>query len=84
MHIQGVHSEVIWMQVEGLKELLHCDLPTFEVVHDAVSVVTVRLLDEAQKVFLVHTGSSVDMGVHLEWQRDDREWITEVLGVYVL
>lgn len=66
MHIQGVHSEVIRVHVKALKELLHSDLPPFEVVHDAVSVHAVRLLDEAQQVLLVHAGSSVDVSVHLE------------------
>lgn len=84
MHIQGIHSQIIWMQVESVEELLHCDLPILDLVHDTVSVITVRLLDEAQKVFLVHAGSSVDMGVHLEWQREDKERITEIWDVYVV
>lgn len=75
MHIQGVHGEVIRVQVKGLEELLHSDLSPFKVVHDAVSIHAVRLLDEAQQVLLVHAGSSVDVGVHLEWKRDDGEWI---------
>lgn len=66
MHIQGVHSEVIRMQVKGLEELLHGDLSPFKVVHNAVSIHTVRLLDEAQQVLLVHAGGSVDVSVHLE------------------
>ncbi len=78
MHIQGVHSEVIRVQVKGLEELLHSDLSPLKVVHNAVSVHAVRLLDEAQQVLLVHAGGSVDVGVHLEGRRDDREWITEV------
>lgn len=53
------------MQVEGLVELLHGDLATFEVVHDPVCIEAVRLLDEAQQVLLVHAGRSVDVSVHL-------------------
>lgn len=68
MHIQWVHGEVIRVQIKGIKELLHCDLFPFQFVHDTVSIHTVRLLDEAQQVLLVHAGSSVDVGVHLEWQ----------------
>lgn len=66
VHIQGVHSEVIRVQVKGLEELLHSDLSPFKVVHDAVGVHAVRLLDEAQQVLLVHAGGGVDVGVHLE------------------
>lgn len=78
MHIQGVHSEVIRVQVKGLEELLHGDLSPFKFVDDAVGVHAVRLLDETQQVLLVHAGGSVDVGVHLERQRG-RE-ITGVLG----
>lgn len=79
MHIQGVHSEVIRVQVKGLEELLHGDLSPFKFVDDAVGVHAVRLLDETQQVLLVHAGGSVDVGVHLERQRG-REQITGVLG----
>lgn len=54
------------MQVERLKKFLHGDLPTFKVVHNSLSVDTVRLLDEAQQVLLVHAGGSMDMSVHLQ------------------
>lgn len=57
------------MQVQGLKELLHGDLPALQLVHDAVGVHAVRLLDEAQQVLLVHAGGGVDVGVHLGRQR---------------
>lgn len=65
VHIQGVHSEVIGVQVKGLKELLHGDLFPFQLVHDAIGVHAVGLLDEAQQVLLVHAGGGVDVGVHL-------------------
>lgn len=71
MHIQGVHSEVIRVQVKGLEEFLHGDLFPLKFVHDAVSVNAIRPLDEAQQVLLVHAGGSVDVGVHLECQRED-------------
>lgn len=80
MHIQGVHSQVIRVQVERLEELLHGDLLPSKVVHNAVGIRAVRLLDEAQQVLLVHAGSSVDVGVHLEPQRG-RKKVTEVAGV---
>lgn len=66
MHIQRVHGEVVGMQLEGLKKLFHGDLPPFEVVYDAVRIHPVGLFDKAQQVLLVHAGSSVDVGVHLE------------------
>lgn len=65
VHIKGVHSEVIRMQVEALEQLPHGDLPAFKVVDDTVGIHAVRLLDKAQQVLLVHAGSSVDMGVNL-------------------
>lgn len=67
------------MQVEGIKELLHGDLPAFKFVHDAVGVHMVRLLDEAQQVFLVHASGSVDVGVNLEVER--REWRVDHRGL---
>lgn len=72
MHIKGVHSEVIRMQVEALKQLPHGDLPAFKVVDDAVSIHAVRLLDKAQQVLLVHAGSSVDVGVNLGEENKER------------
>ncbi|KAG7226860.1 hypothetical protein INR49_022155 [Caranx melampygus] len=38
MHIEGVHSEVVRMQVEALEQLPHGDLAAFKVVDDAVSI----------------------------------------------
>lgn len=66
MHIQWVHGEVIRVQIEGSKELLHCDFFPFQFVHNTVSIHTIRFLDEAQQVLLVHAGGSVDVGVHLK------------------
>lgn len=69
VHIQRVHSEVVGMQVERLEQLSHGDLLPFKVVHDTVSVHTVRPLDEAQQMLLVHAGGCVDVSVHLESPR---------------
>lgn len=69
MHVQGVHREVVRVQVQGLEELLHGDLTALQLVHDALSVHAVRLLDEAQQVLLVHAGSGMDVGVNLGRQR---------------
>lgn len=81
VHIQGVHGEVIGVQVEGLEELLHGDLLAVELVHDALGVHAVRPFDEAQQVLLVHAGRGVDVGVHLErpWE-GVRERMPEVMG----
>lgn len=65
VHIQRVHSEVVGVKVERLEQLSHGDLLPFQVVHDTVSVHTVRPLDEAQQMLLVHAGSCVDVSVHL-------------------
>lgn len=70
------------MQVEGLEELLHGDLFSFKFVHDTVRVHTVRLLDEAQQVLLIHAGSSMDVGVHLAEIKI--EWITDVWSLFVV
>lgn len=70
MHVQRVHRQVVRVQVERLKELLHGDLPALELVHHAVGVDAVRLLDEAQQVLLVHAGGGVDVGVHLGEERE--------------
>lgn len=82
VHIQGVHSEVIGVQVKGIKELLHGDLLPFQLVHYTLRVHAVGLLDEAQQVLLVHAGGSVDVGVHLEWQERGSEWVVGV-GVVI-
>lgn len=67
MHIQRVHSKVIGMKVETLKQLPHGDLLPFKKVHDSIGIDAVRLFDEAQQMLLVHAGSSVDVGVHLKY-----------------
>ena len=61
------------MQFEVLEQLLHGDFLALKIVHDAVAVVTVRLLDEAQEMLLVHAGSCVDVRVNLM-----REWVRRV------
>lgn len=58
------------MQVERLEQLLHGDLAALELVHDALGVHAVSLLDEAQQVLLVHAGGGVDVGVHLGEERE--------------
>lgn len=66
MHIQRVHSEVVGVQVERLEQLSHGDFLPFKLVHNTVSIHTVRPLDEAQQMLLVHAGSSMDVSVHLK------------------
>lgn len=70
MHVQRVHRQVIRVQVERLEQLLHGDLAALELVHDALGVHAVSLLDEAQQVLLVHAGGGVDVGVHLGEERE--------------
>lgn len=74
VHVQRVHRQVIRVQVERLEQLLQGDLPALELVHDALGVHAVRLLDETQQVLLVHAGCSVDVGVHLGkgWRRGEK------------
>lgn len=69
VHIQGVHGEVIRVQVQWLKKLLHGYFFPLKLVHDAVSIHAVGFFDEAQQMLLVHAGGSVDVGVHLEGDR---------------
>lgn len=72
VHVQGVHGEVVRVQVEGLEKLLHRYFFPLQLVHDAVGIHAVGLLDEAQQMLLVHAGRGVDVCVHLEGQRKDR------------
>lgn len=65
VHVQRVHRQVVRVQVERLEQLLHGDLAALELVHDALGVHAVGLLDEAQQVLLVHAGGGVNVGVHL-------------------
>lgn len=65
VHVQRVHRQVIRVQVERLEQLLHGDLAAVELVHDALGIHAVSLLDEAQQVLLVHAGGGVDVRVHL-------------------
>lgn len=48
VHIQGIDSEVIGVQLEVGEQLLHGHIFALYVLHYTVSVHLVRLLDEAQ------------------------------------
>lgn len=69
VHVQGVHGEVIRVQVKVLEKLLQCYFFPFKLVHDAVGIHAVGLFDEAQQMLLVHAGRGVDVCVHLEGQQ---------------
>lgn len=73
VHVQGVHGEVIWVQVKGLEKLLHCYFFPLKLVHDAVSIHAVGFFDEAQQMLLVHAGRGMDVCVHLEGQQRTEE-----------
>lgn len=85
VHVQGVHGEVVRVQVKGLEKLLHCYFFPLKLVHDAVGIHAVGLLDEAQQMLLVHAGCGVDVCVHLEGQRrtEETRGRTGVLTIFV-
>lgn len=64
--IQRIHSEVIGVHVQAIKHLPQGDLPALLLGHNSVRFRLVRVLDEAQQVLLVHTGSCMDVRVHLQ------------------
>lgn len=68
MDIQRVHCQVIWVQIELLKKLFQSEFFAFGVINYTVSIHTIRLLDETQKVLLVHAGCSMDVCIHLRRQ----------------
>lgn len=70
MDVQGIHCQVIRVQIELLEKLLQGELFALGIINYAVSIHTVRFLDKTQKVFLVHAGCSMDVRVHLRRQRD--------------
>lgn len=53
------------MQIEGGKDFLQSHVLALDVVHHSVSIDAVGLLDEAQKMLLVHAGSGMDVSVDL-------------------
>lgn len=54
------------MQIEGGKEILQGYVFALDIVHHSVSIYSVGLLDEAQKMLLVHAGSSMNVSVDLQ------------------
>lgn len=66
MHIQWIHSQVVGMQIEGGEDFLQSYVLALDIVHHSVSIYSVGLLDEAQKMLLVHAGSSMDVSVDLQ------------------
>lgn len=65
MHIQHVHGEVVGGEVHGGKHLRQTHLLTIMATHYLIRISLHCLLDEAQKMLLVHAGCSMDMGIHL-------------------
>lgn len=54
------------MQIEGGEDFLQGHVLALDIVHHSVSIYSVGLLDEAQKMFLVHAGSSMNVSVDLQ------------------
>lgn len=73
MDVQGIHCQVIGVQMELLENLFQGELFALGIINNTVSIHTVGFLDETQKVLLVHAGCSVDVCVHLRNQRDSCE-----------
>lgn len=65
MHIQGIHGQVIRMQVERSEKFLHGHFLALQNVHHPIRVHAVGLLDETQKMLLVHAGGSMDVSINL-------------------
>lgn len=53
------------MQIEGGKDFLQGHVLALDIEHHSVSIYSVGLLDEAQKMLLVHAGSSMNVSVDL-------------------
>lgn len=65
MHIQGIHSQVIGVQVKRFKKRLHGNFLALQNMHHSIWIHTVGLLDEAEEMLLVHAGGSMDVSIHL-------------------
>lgn len=65
MHIQGIYSQVIGVQMKRFKKLLHGNFLALQNMHHPIWIHTVGLLDEAEKVLLVHAGGSMDVSINL-------------------
>lgn len=74
MDVQGVHGQVVGVQVELREDLLQGERLALGLEDGAVGIHAVRLLDEAQQVLLVHAGRGVDVRVHLPGHG---EWSTQ-------
>lgn len=54
------------MHIEGGEEILQGHVLALDIVHHSVSIYSVGPLDEAQKMLLVHAGSSMNVSVNLQ------------------
>lgn len=71
MHIQWIYSQIVGMQIEGFKDFLQGDILALDIMHHSFSIYSVRLLDEAQKMLLVHAGSSMNVSVDLQKKKTE-------------
>lgn len=69
MNIQGIHCQVIGVQIEFLVKLFQGELCALGIINNTVGIHVVGFLDETQKMLLVHAGCSMDVCVHLRSQR---------------
>lgn len=65
MDVQRVHSEVIRVHVEVVEDLFEGPFLSRLLQDHTLGVRLVGALDEVEQMFLVHTGRSVDVSVHL-------------------
>jgi hypothetical protein len=74
VHVEHVHSQFVGRQVHRLENLLQCHWSfLFGHTHHGVRLGLQCLLDETQKVFLVHARCCMNMGVHLEWRLENND-----------
>ena len=67
MDIKHVDGEIVGRQVHRLKDLLQCHgLAVPGLADGRVGFRLQGLLDEAQQVFLIHGGCSMDVSVNLQ------------------
>lgn len=66
MYVQRVHSKVVRVHIEAVKNLLESHLFPCLFQHHTVGIGLVCFLDEGQQVFLRHAGSCMNMCVHLK------------------